>query len=163
VPSGAVGVQRVPALGTPAFSDAVAFQDKVGPAALAELGAHHQAGLAAADDQGFDFLDGHGAVLFRVGKTDARVARGDKLVRRAIVHRKAAGPPSASSGHNAPMAVVPGCIAVTREQTFANSQPAHRLPCDRASVPASMRSIAKEHVALAARLDCDSAGGRWTR
>ena len=83
VPSGAVGVQRVPALGTPAFSDAVAFQDKVGPAALAELGAHHQAGLAAADDQGFDFLDGHGAVLFRVGKTDARVARGDKLVRAA--------------------------------------------------------------------------------
>ena len=55
----------------------------VGPAALAELGAHHQAGLAAADDQGFDFLDGHGAVLFRVGKTDARVARGDKLVRAA--------------------------------------------------------------------------------
>ncbi|WP_254073344.1 hypothetical protein [Acidisphaera sp. S103] len=37
VPSGAVGVQRVPALGAPAFSDAVAFQDEVRPAALAEL------------------------------------------------------------------------------------------------------------------------------
>ena len=59
VPSRAIGVQRIPALGTPAFSDAMTFQDEVGPAALAELGAHHQAGLAAADDQGFDFLHGH--------------------------------------------------------------------------------------------------------
>jgi hypothetical protein len=57
-------VQRVPALGAPAFSDAVAFQDEVRPAALAELGAHHQAGLAAADDQGLEFLHGHGTVLF---------------------------------------------------------------------------------------------------
>ena len=65
VPGGAVGVQRVPALRAPAFSDAVAFQDEVRPAALAELGAHHQAGLAAADDQGYDFLRWqHGAILF---------------------------------------------------------------------------------------------------
>ena len=72
VPGGAVGVQRVPAFRAPAFSDAVAFQYDVRPAALAELGTHHQAGLAAADDQGFDFIHWHGAILFRVGKTDAR-------------------------------------------------------------------------------------------
>ena len=104
VPSGAVGVQRVPALGPPAFSDAVAFQDKMGPAAaLAELGAHHQTGLAATDDQGFDFLDGHGAVLFRVGKTDARVARLNKLVRAArLFIEKRPDRPQPALGHNAP-------------------------------------------------------------
>ena len=65
VPSRAVGVQRIPALRAPAFRDAVAFQDQVRLAALAELRAHHQAGLAATDDQGFDILHWHGAVLLR--------------------------------------------------------------------------------------------------
>jgi hypothetical protein len=44
----------------------VAFQDEVRPAAPAELGAHHQPGLAAADDQGFNFLHLQGAILLRV-------------------------------------------------------------------------------------------------
>ena len=35
VPGGAVGVQRVPPFGAPAFSDAVAFQDETGPGTLA--------------------------------------------------------------------------------------------------------------------------------
>jgi hypothetical protein len=48
----------------------------MGPAALAELGAHHQAGLATTDNQGVDLLHWHGRSWFRVGNTDARARVG---------------------------------------------------------------------------------------
>ena len=50
-------MQPVPSFGPPPLRDPVAFDDKMRQAALAELLAHRQAGLAAADDQGLDFLD----------------------------------------------------------------------------------------------------------
>jgi hypothetical protein len=60
----------------------------------------------------------------------------------ALIMSGAARCPTRMSGDtvvgdvSAPMAVVPSPPAGTRVQTFANSQPAYRLPCDRASVTA---------------------------
>ena len=39
------------------LGDPVPFEDEVGPAAPAQVGAHRQSGLSAADDEGFDLLD----------------------------------------------------------------------------------------------------------
>jgi hypothetical protein len=45
-----VGVQTVPPFRAPAFGNPMPFYDEVGQAALAELLAHRQPGLTAADD-----------------------------------------------------------------------------------------------------------------
>ena len=59
MPGRAVGDQGVPALRTPAFGDAVAFQHDMRHAHQRQVFAHGDAGLACADDQGVDFFDGH--------------------------------------------------------------------------------------------------------
>ena len=56
VPGGAVGDEAVPAGGAPAFGDAVLFEHQMGHAALAEMFAHGDAGLAGADDERVHFF-----------------------------------------------------------------------------------------------------------
>ena len=77
VPGGAVGVQAIPALRAPAFGDAVAFEDEVGEAALAQLLAHGQAGLAGADDERFDCFNRHGMTPVALARRSCR--RDDSL------------------------------------------------------------------------------------
>ena len=57
MPGGTVGVQTVPPFRAPAFGNPMPFHDEVGQAALAELLAHRQPGLTAADDQRLDLLN----------------------------------------------------------------------------------------------------------
>jgi hypothetical protein len=67
VPGGAVGVQRVHR--SVRQRSAMRWRSRMRrDRARWRSCAHHQAGLAAADDQSFDFLHEHGAVLFRVGR-----------------------------------------------------------------------------------------------
>ncbi len=54
VPGGAVGDEGVPALGAPAFGDAVAFEHDVRHAHQGQVFAHGDAGLACADYHGVD-------------------------------------------------------------------------------------------------------------
>ncbi|MNJ76780.1 hypothetical protein D3C77_741350 [compost metagenome] len=56
MPGGAVGHQRVPAFGAPAFGDALAFQHDVVNAHRAQVLTHRDAGLAGADHQGIGFF-----------------------------------------------------------------------------------------------------------
>ena len=65
MPGGAVGDQRIPALGPPAFSDAGALKDKVGDAVAGQMLAGGNAGLTCADDQRINLFDRHPAALSR--------------------------------------------------------------------------------------------------
>jgi trimethylamine:corrinoid methyltransferase-like protein len=49
----------------PAFGDPLPLQHEMGEAALLQPVAHHEPGLAAADDERLDVFNRHGAELYR--------------------------------------------------------------------------------------------------
>ena len=59
-PVGKLKPQTIPAFAAPAFGDPVPLQHEMRTAALLEPMAHHQPGLAAADDEGLDMFSRHG-------------------------------------------------------------------------------------------------------
>lgn len=63
MPGGTVGNQRIPALGPPAFGDALAFKHEVGDAHVGQMFAHGNAGLSPANDEGVGFFDCHSHFL----------------------------------------------------------------------------------------------------
>ena len=54
--------EAIPALTSPALGYPPAFEHQMRTSALAQHVAHGQAGLAAADDEGFDIVRDHGVV-----------------------------------------------------------------------------------------------------
>jgi hypothetical protein len=58
-----VGMQGVPSFRTPALSNPMPFHDQMRQS-FAQLLAHRQSGLTAANYERFDVLDGHNATLF---------------------------------------------------------------------------------------------------
>jgi hypothetical protein len=63
VPVGALKHQGVPALAAPSLCDAPPFENEMFASKPAEVIAHGQTGLAAADDDGFNLLLDHAAAL----------------------------------------------------------------------------------------------------
>jgi hypothetical protein len=57
-------MQAVPSFRTPALSNPMPFHDQMRQSAFAQLLAHRQSGLTAANYERFDVLDGHNATLF---------------------------------------------------------------------------------------------------
>jgi hypothetical protein len=64
VPSRPVGMQAVPSFRTPALSNPMPLHDQMRQSAFAQLLAHRQSGLAAANYERFDILGRHNATLF---------------------------------------------------------------------------------------------------
>ena len=65
MPGRSVGDQGVPPLRAPALGDAVPLQDEVRHAAVAQVLAHRQAGLASTDDEYVDLVARHHNLLLR--------------------------------------------------------------------------------------------------